>query len=64
MSYENYWVYESESTKLDKELAKQHSPDLSKLNRIVINDKLTIYVTDKKLKKFGKEYFIEKYKNK
>ena len=56
-----YWLFEPESTSLDKKIAKDNSPDLNELNPIIINSKLVIYVTNEKLKKYGKQHFIDKY---
>jgi len=56
-----YWLFEPESTPLDRKIAEENSPDLTKLNPVIITPRLTIYVTDEKLKKHGKQHFIDKY---
>jgi len=43
-------------------LARKHSPDLSKKVAIVINSKTTVYVDPEILEERGVEYYYEKYK--
>lgn len=51
---------------LTKEPILRESPDLRSLNRIKIDENTEIFVTDKKLKKYGEEYFrnLIKFKSK
>lgn len=53
---------QSELVAESKEIAAKYSPNLDKMVSLMLNSRTTIYVSEKNLKKKGKQHYIDKYK--